>query len=299
MGLGHFARTALKNPSAGMVLVRERLAPQGLLKQYSSLCTKSGMNRPGFILSFDCDTKKDFEVVGDVHARLNDLEIMPVYAVPGALLQLGEKEYRKILDSGAEFINHGFAEHTIFDENKGAYVCTLYYHLIGRDAVRVDVEQGHRVLSEFLEKDPAGFRTPHFGSYQDPAELSFLHSVLKELGYRYSTSSGPLEGLQKGPVTHHYGLAEIPVTGCYHWPATILDSFTFRFSASEKFTQQSYIEEIWALSDMMKQTNLPFLVNIYADPSQVYDWPEFFEAMSKLAQFNIPNYGQFLDGLFL
>jgi len=297
MGFGQLAQTALKDPSAGMVLVRERLAPQGLLKQYSSLCAESGMMGPGFILSFDCDTKKDFEVVSDVHARLNDLDIMPVYAVPGELLQRGEKQYRKVLDSGAEFINHGFAEHTTFNEDKGEYVCNFFYHLIGRDAVRMDIEQGHHVLTEFLGKGPVGFRTPHFGSYQDPGELSFLHSVLKELGYRYSTSTGPLVGLQKGPVTHRYGLAEIPVTGCYRWPATILDSFTFRFSGSDKFTQQSYIEEICALSDMMKQTNLPFLVNVYADPSQVYDWPEFFEAMSKLAQFNIPSYGQLLDGL--
>ena len=31
-------------------------------------------------------------------------------------------------------------------------------------------------------------------------------------------------------------------------------------------------------------------LNIYADPSQVHDWPEFFEAIARLRQFNVDSF---------
>ena len=37
------------------------------------------------------------------------------------------------------------------------------------------------------------------------------------------------------------------------------------------------------------------LINIYADPSQVYDWPEFFEALQKLAPYNVGRYSEIMD----
>ena len=299
MGLKYLVNTALKDLSAACVLLQERFAPESLLRKNARLCRRAGMQRPNFILSFDCDTEKDFAVVGDVHARLHDIGIMPAYAVPGELLERGAVHYTKVAETGAEFLNHGHAEHTIFDEKKNAYICTLYYHLLSQEAVQQDIISGHETVMKVLGKSPLGFRAPHFGSYQKPADLRFMHGVLKEKGYRYSSSTIPLYGLKHGPVFDRFGLLEIPVTGCAHWPATILDSYTFRFSPGDKFTPKSYVTEVKALAARMDEVKAPFLVNIYADPSQVYDWPEFFEAMKTLAPYNIPSYGAFLDGLNL
>ena len=31
-------------------------------------------------------------------------------------------------------------------------------------------------------------------------------------------------------------------------------------------------------------------LNIYADPSQVYDWPEFFESITELSAYNVDSF---------
>ena len=37
------------------------------------------------------------------------------------------------------------------------------------------------------------------------------------------------------------------------------------------------------------------VINIYADPSQVYDWPEFFDALEKLAPYNVGSFKDLID----
>ena len=37
------------------------------------------------------------------------------------------------------------------------------------------------------------------------------------------------------------------------------------------------------------------VINIYADPSQVYDWPEFFDALEKLAPYNVGSFRELID----
>ena len=59
----------------------------------------------------------------------------------------------------------------------------------------------------------------------------------------------------------------------------------------EKADYISQIEKL--LKDVEAGRNI--VINIYADPSQVYDWPEFFAALEKLAPYNVGSFKDLID----
>ena len=97
--------------------------PNYFRNRYVTKTKKFGINKKYFIMSFDCDTDKDIEVVREVDSKLRKLGISATYAVPGELLKRGKDEYTSIKLLGSEFINHGYLSHTEFDEkNKNMLV---------------------------------------------------------------------------------------------------------------------------------------------------------------------------------
>lgn len=292
------AAWALSNPREATYLARGKLWPSALIRRAEALGRKQGVTRPVFMLSFDCDTDKDIQVAAEVHGKLLDLGIKPIYAVPGELLERGAAAYRVIRDSGAEFLNHGQAVHTVFDEATSLYRSLLFYDKMSREAVRQDIVAGDATLKRVLNVTPKGFRTPHFGSFQRAEEIHFLHSVLKELGYAYSTSTTPYHYLRIGPADRRFGLPELPVCFCPDEPLRILDSWSFRFAPGREIDgEKRYIEQLNKLAALL-EAGSALVVNIYADPSQVYDWPEFFETVARFRPFAVESYSDFLASLF-
>ena len=76
------------------------------------------------------------------------------------------------------------------------------------------------------------------------------------------------------------GILELPVSGCHDFPARILDSWGFRFSPTRRFTENDYVEQFQKMITFFESSSVTGIFNIYADPSQVYDWEPFFECMS-------------------
>ena len=74
---------ALSNPFYSSSFVLGNLTPGFFRKRYVNKSKKFGLDGKYFILSFDCDTEKDIEVVEDVNKKLIDLNISASYAVPG------------------------------------------------------------------------------------------------------------------------------------------------------------------------------------------------------------------------
>lgn len=271
----------MKDPNFAATYALSRVIPGIFRKRYTSLARGAGFNCSYFLLSFDCDTEKDIEVVEDVHQRLGDLGIVPSYAVPGELLKQGRLVYRRLVDEGAEFINHGYLSHTSYAAATRSYTSTIFYDELTNDSVRTDIMRGHDACEEILERAPEGFRTPHFGTYQRDANLKNLYAVLSELGYRFSSSTTPVTGMWRGPVVPvGKGIVELPVSGCYDYPARILDSWGFRFSPTRKFSENDYVTQFEKVVRHFTTPGNVGVLNIYADPSQVYDWPAFFECMS-------------------
>ncbi len=255
---------------------------------------KTLFNKSYFIFSFDCDTEEDINVALEVHIKLQNLGITPVYAVPGALLQKGASVYKKILQTGAEFINHGGREHTYFDAMHKRYASCFFYDKQPLELVREDIISGDKILQDVLGIKPQGWRTPHFGTFQKREYIGFLYAILKELNYKFSTSTVPAIAYKNGSIYKQQGIIEIPVTGVFAEPLNIFDTWAY-FGAPDKIhTGHEYYKECELFAKFADQ--YPILINIYGDPSHIYNQPAFFQAMKSLAHVadNI-NYTQLLE----
>lgn len=267
------------------------LKPEWVFLRYARLARRQGFARAYFILSLDCDTDADTAVAESVHARLAQLGIRPVYAVPGEVLERGQDVYLRIAASGAEFLNHGYRTHTLYDPQTRSYESILFYHQLPHAGILDDIRRGHDAHLRVLRKAPAGFRTPHFGTFQRPHQLRLLHQALAGMGYAYSSSTLPRYALLHGPTPRVTPcLYEIALSGCYDQPLRILDSWGFRFAPGRPSPESEYRRQLERMVAFFACGRVPGLLNYYADPSQVHDWPDFFHAMSLAAPFAARSY---------
>lgn len=271
-------KTAFKNPVFAAYALRARLGCGNLLKRYVASARNVDVNQCYFTLSFDCDTEDDIAVVWGVHSRLIAMGVRPVYAVPGELLIKGEKIYRRILEAGGEFINHGYTEHTYFDTARGEHASCFFYDQLPSARVEEDIRNGDRCLREFLGHPVQGFRAPHFGTFQKVSQLNFLHTVLAELGYLFSTSTVPLYGFRYGPLFRKFGLWEIPVSGMADRPLTILDTWGCFMAPDRVLTPEDYFLQGIAAARNLADGGVG-LLNYYADPSHIHDQELFFKTV--------------------
>lgn len=250
---------------------------------------------PAFLLSFDCDTDEDIAIVEGVHDRVLALGVLPAYAVPGELLERGADVYCRLASHGAEFLNHGHAQHCHIDRQTGRYESSMFYDQLPYDEVVADVRGGHQSVRDVIGTAPVGFRTPHFGTFQRRHQLDRLHDLLAELGYRYSTSTMPLYGMLHGPVVRvRPTLVEIPVTGSPGRPHRPLDTWSYRFAPRPIGDELDYQRAVAELAEDLRRHG--GVVNIYADPSQVADWDGFFDSIALLAPFGAPSFSAVLAG---
>jgi peptidoglycan/xylan/chitin deacetylase (PgdA/CDA1 family) len=275
--------------------LRARRDAASFVQRHARLARRAGIDRVYLVLSFDCDTADDAAVAEEVHDRLAGLGVRPTYAVPGALLRNASDVYRRIAATGAEFLNHGGVEHTFFDETLGRHASCFFYDEIGPERVRQDVEEGDQIVEEVIGRPAQGFRTPHFGTYQRPEQLRFLHGVLRALGYRFSTSTTPRFGYRYGPISDRYGLPELPVTGVPEAPFEILDTWAFFGAPDRVRSPEGYLRQARILARALAEARAG-VVNVYGDPVHVHDRPEFFDAVREWAAVAQPvSYRELLD----
>lgn len=273
----------ISEPKMLFVYIRSKLAKEKLYKELENKNTKSGISELFFILSFDCDTRKDIEVIKDVIEKLHVINIKPVLAVPGELLIEGKQVYTTLLDYGVEFINHGYKSHS--EKTTKGYISTFDYKDISFDEVADDIKRGDSALKEVLDVQVNGFRTPHFGNFQKKQQLSFLYEVISSLGYKYSTSTIPYFAFKNGSIFKQSDLFEIPVTGLISEPLRIFDSFLFYNNSENSLDSNAYSKEANLLIDFYKTNVNNGIINIYVDPSQIYSSEAFFDAMKTLTKF--------------
>jgi hypothetical protein len=277
---------AVRNPAQAGYFLWSRLHAASLMDRYRAQARRAGLDRLYLIVSFDCDTAEDIAAAAEVHRRMRDIGISPAYAVPGELLAEGQAVYRRIAADGTEFLNHGARRHTYFDEAAKEYRSCFFYDEQTDEVVEADLVGGDRAVREVLGTAPRGFRTPHFGTFQNPSQLRFLHRVLKRLGYRYSSSTGPFFGLRYGPVFDRFGLKEIPISGGGTRPFAIIDSWACFAAPGRRLGPADYRSETLAMARQL--AGGPGLLNYYADPSHVVGEPLFFETMAELARLAEP-----------
>lgn len=251
------------------------------------------LGRSCFVLSLDCDTTLDLEVVPAVHERLVAAGIVPTYAVPGSLLEAGHDVYAPLAAVGIEFVNHGYAEHCHIDPATGLYESSYFYDQLPWAEAEADIRRGHAAVAALVGRPPAGFRTPHFGTFRTRRQLARLHALLAELDYRYSSSTMPLYGLRHGPVVRVGDLWEVPVSGRPSVPHRVLDSWSFRYAPGRDVGPEDFERELRTLLAEARQS--PAVVHVYADPSQVHDWPGFFDAVAEAAPLSLASLASLVD----
>lgn len=275
----------ISNPDMFVIYIESKIVKKHLFKKYVQKSVGNGLQKLYFTISFDCDTEMDIKVIGGVVNRLLKMNITPVIAVPGELLLKGKEEYREVFTLGAEFLNHGYKTHSI--KTKSGYESVLDYCELSEEDVEMDIVRGDQVIKEVFGKPAIGFRTPHFGNFQEKRQFELLYSKLNRMGYRYSTSTIPYFGLKMGAAYYVHGLIEIPVTGMISEPLRILDSFYFYDNENDCLREQDYRMGAVELVDFYKDNVKAGLINIYADPSQIYQSDGFFEFMNELNQIAI------------
>jgi len=287
--------SVIRSPVSGGVRYLAHHYPVYLVKRYSRLAQRQGLNALYLILSFDCDTDEDAEVAWEVQQRLNDMSVYPVYAVCGDLLRRGASVYQKIAASGSEFINHGDTQHTEIDPQTGLYRSCFFYDKLPRETVRNDIVAGDRAVREVIGKAPAGFRAPHFGTFQRADELRFQHQLGEELGYRYCTTTLPDWGLRRGPLFKDLGLYEFPVSGRGSALDVILDSWCCFQAPDRSLGPDDYLREATHALSLYAYGGAGIL-NYYVDPCHVAGQPRFFEAVAEWVKLARPcGYSELLD----
>jgi hypothetical protein len=252
-----------------------RWRPRRLFDRYAVLCRRAGVDELFLIVSFDCDTPEDFGVVESVCSRLARLGVQPALAIPGALMRQNAAVCRRLAASGAEFLNHGDVQHTEFDPSLGRYRSIYFYDRLSEREVREDIAHGDAAVRDITGRPPAGFRAPHFGTFQSPRQLRFLHGILLELGYAMSSSTMPLYGLREGPVFKRFGVWEVPVAGMGTRPTSVLDSWSCFAAPGRELTPEDYVREGEALLNHLSKSGRG-VINCYADPIHIHADERFF-----------------------
>jgi hypothetical protein len=271
----------LQNPLWIGSYIISKFNPELLFRRYVQLAKEQGIDKPYFILSFDCDTEKDTDVVEEVHSRLIDMEVMPMYAVPGELIEKRGEVYKRIASTGAVFMNHGYKLHTYYDHELKEYKSCFFYDELSHEEIIHDIKKGHQTHKRIFGKDPTIFRAPHFGAFQGHSQLTFLHGVLGNLGYKYSSSTVPFYAFRYGPLIDvGNGLREIPVSGCFDNPLSILDSWGFLSGRFGNKNEKLYKAQMTKMVLFFSKNKLPSLLNFYVDPSHVVNADSFFQAIN-------------------
>lgn len=234
-------------------------------------------NEKIFLLSFDCDNDEDIDALAEIDKFLEENEIKAAFAVPGEVLLKGKEKFSRLGAKGHEFIGHGYKKHSAILDS-GRYVSTLYYHKLSDGEIEEDITKGNKAVEEVFGKKPRGFRIPHFGHSNTKKELARVFRVLKEEGIEYSSSTLPIFEILQGPIFKaQYGISELPVSGRYNLPLSLLDTYSFGFKDGDKSKYKDYLENMKRVIDYFK--NKRVCLNYYCDPSQAAQMEEWFEAI--------------------
>jgi peptidoglycan/xylan/chitin deacetylase (PgdA/CDA1 family) len=139
-----------------------------------------------FCLSFDCDNPTDADVLPALLSQLRRYGISASFAVCGAMVEETVKQYEQVITEGHEIINHGYSKH-LEALSDSSVRSTLFYDKLSADRIEEEIAKNHECLQRVLGVTPLGFRVPHFGTFQRPADIELTYKLLRK--YRYYKTS--------------------------------------------------------------------------------------------------------------
>lgn len=221
-------------------------------------------------ISFDCDYPRDVEALPFVLDMLKPYPFKSSFACVGHWIERYPKEHRMILEHGHEIVNHTYSHPDNELLNPGRK-----FRTIPRDEKKAEIRQCHEVCIKTLGYEPVGCRIPHFKNLFTPD----IYGILKELGYRYSSSTWltntPSDGL---PFRAECDILEFPLSTCPRHPFTVFDTW-HSLESKRLFYRaihrgpQAYCALLRRLIDTGIATGS--YVNIYIDPYDLKRIPSF------------------------
>lgn len=255
---------------------------------YAAMAKACGVDRVYLLLTFDCDTDLDINIVGELDRQLRSKGIKAGYAVPGAQLRKSPETWRAVAERGSEFLNHGDRAHAEFRD--GRYWPATFYEKLSPSDVVSDIEAADRTIRELTGADPVGFRAPHFGSFQSPEQLELIYRTVRPLGYRYCSTTTPALALARGPVVDMGGgMIELPTLGSHRNPTTLLDSWTYLTDRVNYALGDEYADLFIETIDRMTADRIPAILTYYGDPSHVFGQRPFERVLDALLRAGIPS----------
>lgn len=258
--------------------LKYRFFPALFWGPYSRKARAIGFDQLHMVLSFDCDTDEDIPAAKQIHDWLKQRGYNGVFAVPGAQVMKGAETFRAMANEGAEFINHGAKPHTEWREGR-YWSITFYEHMKPAEVVE-DIRLGHEQVAQATGRRPEGFRAPHFGHFQKPAQLELIYKTLRQLGYGYASTTTPQFMRHYGPIGKVSGIREFPVTGQYRNPLGIFDSWGSIENPYSRRITNKYRTLFEQNIDDLTSNQVVGLFNHYVDPAHVASTSDFFESIS-------------------
>ncbi|MDC3091207.1 polysaccharide deacetylase family protein [Rickettsiales bacterium] len=244
------------------------------------------------LLTFDCETQRDMDVLDKLHKKLSDIKITPYFAVPGELIEKNKLLIQNLSKKKCFFINHGYKIHTIYDDFKKKNFSSFSYNNLAKSVIAEDIIKGHNSIKKITGQIPDIFRTPHFGSYSNKNSMNFIYDILFDLGYKFSSSTTPIYSFSKAPFYKTNNIIEVPISSCLNKPLQIIDSWAF-IGSKDKTEITDLIDEMNKYFILME--NNTFFLNTYFDPSDIINYDIFFETLSKFTKWSVNDFGQLND----
>ncbi len=237
------------------------------------------LNNSLFFLSFDFETQRDINHIELLTTKLLKSNIKPYYAIPGELIKNNHKIFRKVCNK-VTFINHGYKVHTKYCDIKKRNYSLFSYSKLNKQEIQIDIRKGHEMINNFCNQTSTIFRTPHFGEYAETGNMKYIYEIIKELGYKFSSSTPPIYSMIEAPIFSKNNIYELTSSSYVENPLQIIDSWSI-FDSKLNFNDLN--NELKKFKILLDSSNL--FLNIYFDPSDIIDKKILFDRFSDLAKY--------------
>lgn len=194
------------------------LAPRVFLRAFCQRGTVKEWHgkKACFVLSFDCDYAEDVQAIPEIVRLLAAYSVKASFACIGKLIEKYPREHELILKAGHEILNHTHTHpnNEVLNPNRRFNELTI-------DEQKEEIDKCHKMCQNILNYAPVGFRIPHFGALYTET----IYGILKELGYRYSSSTMATRTASFGAPFRKEGILEFPVSGCPRHPFGVFDTW--------------------------------------------------------------------------
>lgn len=239
---------------------------------------------PTVVLSFDCDFPIDVEALPALCDALSARDLRGSFAVVGQWVDRYPEQHHAISDGGHELINHSHTHpnlrNTSYDFAASEEFTERMFGDLSRAEQLDELVQCHEAVRLHLGVEMAGCRLPHFGNLAPET----AYGLMREVGYRFSSSLlAVLSPTLGAPYVAVKGITEIPVAGCPEHPFTVFDTWHSlvknggRHAADGEFLQLA----LGALDSCQRHGGL---LNLYFDPKDVVDHPDFPHFLDALVE---------------